>query len=199
MPRSLVLAALATFTWAVSAASTAEAAGCGTLRVAATGTVTIVPALTGAQEIRRRPRADTAYFVQARRTSCAAARQLLLRVVPAGDERAAVIAAGYRVTRVQRRLRFGRRAPWLHRVTAAKGRARIAYVRPGLDVPRGLGIGGGLGGRAPLDCAATYHVLGVRGSGEGLTGPFGMGATVGSLADQAVTALGPAAVRTVSI
>jgi hypothetical protein len=47
----LVLVVLAAVAYAVGAApATAEAATCGTLRVAPTGHVTILPALAGAQE-----------------------------------------------------------------------------------------------------------------------------------------------------
>jgi Cutinase len=177
------------------AAPPAVAAGrsCGTVRVSARSTLRIMFGTPGALAQRR----DTAYVVSTTANSCAGAWRLLQTVVPAGDERAAIRARGFRVVGLdQFRLPGGER---FHRVIVGRGGERVSYVRAGGDWVDGVGLGGGLGGVAPIRCARRYQVLGLRGSGQKLEGPFGMASTVGAVAEAMVSELGVGSVRAVSI
>ena len=142
-------------------------------------------------------RRDTAYVVTSSTRSCANAWLLLQTVVPAADERAAIKARGFRVIRFER-FRFSGGAR-LHLVVVARGGERVSYVRAGGNWVAGLGLGGGLSGLAPIRCARRYQVLGLRGSGQKLDGPFGMSSTVGVVAEAMVSELSAGSVRAVSI
>ena len=169
----------------LAAAPAAGAAGrsCGTVRVSARSTLRIMFGPPGALA----QRGDTAYVVSTTTNSCAGAWRLLQTVVPAGDERAAIRARGFRVVGLDR---FGPGGARFHRVIVARGGERVSYVRAGGDWVDGLGLGGGLGGVAPIRCARRYQVLGLRGSGQKLDGPFGMAGTVGAVAEAMVSELG---------
>jgi hypothetical protein len=166
------------------------------------GQMRIVPsvAIVTGEERDRAPRETTALFIKVRHGRCATAWSLVRAVVTAPDESTALAAHGFRV----RSVRGLGALPYLgpaYRLRASRRRTYVRYVRLGR-----LAFGGGLGARAndgpwPRDRAGCRRneIIGVRGSGEGYVGPFGMADTVGATAGALVGALPRRSVRTTSL